>query len=228
MATCPVCELQFVPNPSRPAQQYCQRACTDRAKARRRRAPGVAARRAAREAARQAKSMQLPPTKTCAECGGQYAKGRYRYCSEPCSERARRRMDLVRYGKTPGEVDRCRKCGMSVPMKRKSCDSCLAVAVQNERQRARRRRKARQRGVVSEPYTLGEIAARDRHRCGICRKAVPMTGVVVPHPKAPTIDHVLPLAAGGHDVRANVQLAHFLCNSTKGAGGGFQQLALIG
>jgi 5-methylcytosine-specific restriction endonuclease McrA len=137
-------------------------------------------------------------------------------------------MDLVRYGKTPGEVDRCRKCGMSVPMKRKSCDSCLAVAVQNERQRARRRRKARQRGVVSEPYTLGEIAARDRHRCGICRKAVPMTGVVVPHPKAPTIDHVLPLAAGGHDVRANVQLAHFLCNSTKGAGGGFQQLALIG
>lgn len=49
----------------------------------------------------------------------------------------------------------------------------------------------------------------------------------VPHPKAPTIDHVVPLAEGGHDTRANVQLAHFLCNSIKGRGGS-QQLALIG
>lgn len=158
MATCPVCEVQFALNPSRPAQQYCRRVCTERAKARRRRAPGVAARRAEREAARQAKASQLPPaTKTCAECGGQYVGRRHRYCSEPCSKLAARRKNLVRYGKTPDEVDRCRKCGVCVPMGRKSCDSCLAVAVQNERQRARRRRKARQRGAVSEPYTLPKL-----------------------------------------------------------------------
>lgn len=49
----------------------------------------------------------------------------------------------------------------------------------------------------------------------------------VPHPKAPTIDHVLPLAAGGDDVRANVQLAHFECNWKK-RDGGTQQLMLVG
>lgn len=49
----------------------------------------------------------------------------------------------------------------------------------------------------------------------------------VPHPKAPTIDHLLPVSAGGDDVRANVRLAHFICNSRRGSGG-IVQLALVG
>jgi 5-methylcytosine-specific restriction endonuclease McrA len=51
---------------------------------------------------------------------------------------------------------------------------------------------------------------------------------VVPHPKAPTIDHVIPRAHGGDDVRANVQLAHYKCNCTKSDRHVVQQLALIG
>jgi len=52
----------------------------------------------------------------------------------------------------------------------------------------------------------------------------------VPHPLAPTIDHLIPLADGGSDSPANVATAHFLCNSTKGErhGGGGDQLTLIG
>ena len=50
----------------------------------------------------------------------------------------------------------------------------------------------------------------------------------VPHPKAPTIDHIVPLADGGDDIKANVRLAHFLCNSRRGARGGTEQLWLIG
>lgn len=73
---------------------------------------------------------------------------------------------------------------------------------------------------------LAEIAARDRRTCQLCRRRVAMTKAV-PHPKAPTIDHVLPIAAGGQDIRANVQLAHFECNWRK-SDGGTQQLALVG
>jgi len=50
---------------------------------------------------------------------------------------------------------------------------------------------------------------------------------VVPHPKAPTIDHIVPLSAGGDDTKANVQLAHFSCNTRKNVGGS-QQLRIIG
>jgi 5-methylcytosine-specific restriction endonuclease McrA len=73
---------------------------------------------------------------------------------------------------------------------------------------------------------MTEIAARDRNMCQLCGKRVAMTQRV-PHPKAPTIDHVLPLSEGGGDLKANVQLAHFGCNSSKGARGS-QQLALVG
>jgi 5-methylcytosine-specific restriction endonuclease McrA len=73
---------------------------------------------------------------------------------------------------------------------------------------------------------LAEVAARDRYRCGFCRKRVAMKQVV-PHPRAPTIDHVVPLADGGDDTRANVRLAHFLCN-VRAQTGGDKQLALCG
>jgi len=51
---------------------------------------------------------------------------------------------------------------------------------------------------------------------------------VVPHPKAPTIDHIVPLAQGGDDTRDNVQLAHFECNWRKRDAGESEQLRLIG
>ncbi|WP_410666040.1 HNH endonuclease [Amycolatopsis sp. lyj-84] len=51
--------------------------------------------------------------------------------------------------------------------------------------------------------------------CQLCGKKV-RTDVVVPHPLAATIDHVIPLARGGRHEMSNVQTAHFLCNSLKG------------
>ncbi|MDX2892491.1 HNH endonuclease signature motif containing protein [Streptomyces scabiei] len=79
---------------------------------------------------------------------------------------------------------------------------------------------------MSEPYTLAEIAARDGGRCGLCGRRVSMKWKA-PHPKSPTIDHLMPVSEGGDDSRANVQLAHWGCNSAK-CNRGSQQLALIG
>jgi hypothetical protein len=170
--------------------------------------------------------MQPTPPKTCAECGQSYREGGHRYCSPPCSLAAQRRRDLLRYGKTPEDVDRCGGCNEPVPLRRKRCDDCKAQAAREAKRRKRRAEKARRRGVIHERYTLAEIARRDRSTCKLCGKRVAMTKSV-PHPKAPTIDHILPIAAGGQDVRANVQLAHFECNWKK-SDGGTQQLALIG
>ncbi len=118
------------------------------------------------------------------------------------------------------------ECGAEIPRVRRKCDVCVQAVRAAARRRGKQRRKALKLGVPTEPYTLAEIAARDRNQCGLCRKRVAMTKAV-PHPKAPTIDHVVPLADGGDDTRANVQLAHFICNSRKCTGGS-QQLALIG
>ena len=51
--------------------------------------------------------------------------------------------------------------------------------------------------------------------CGICGHPVEF-GRKYPHPLSPCIDHIIPIAKGGHpsDI-ANLQLAHWTCNRQK-------------
>lgn len=88
------------------------------------------------------------------------------------------------------------------------------------------RARARRYGVEYEPINRVKVYKRDAWRCGLCgRKVSP--NLKSPHPLSPSLDHVVPMSLGGGHVYANVQLAHFICNSMKGAGGS-QQLALVG
>ncbi|MBF6368413.1 HNH endonuclease [Nocardia puris] len=68
---------------------------------------------------------------------------------------------------------------------------------------------------------------RDRWKCHLCKRKV-RRSAVVPHPLAPTIDHVIPLSKGGTHEPANCATAHFRCNYTKRDCGGGEQLALLG
>lgn len=92
---------------------------------------------------------------------------------------------------------------------------------------ARDRRRARQRSAFVAPVSRFEVFSRDAYRCHICWKQTDPSKVV-PHPRAPTIDHVIPLARGGTHEPANVATACFRCNSLKGDRGGGEQLALLG
>ena len=51
--------------------------------------------------------------------------------------------------------------------------------------------------------------------CGICGKPVDFS-LKYPHPMSPCIDHIIPVAKGGHpsDID-NLQLAHWCCNRQK-------------
>jgi 5-methylcytosine-specific restriction endonuclease McrA len=171
------------------------------------------------------------PTRTCVQCSVPI-EGNLKSCSAECREARAKRRYLDRKG-LASLADRavpCLRCGVEVRGTRvRVCPDCRELAERQVIRRGRRRRKARQRGVTSEAYTLAYIAERDGFRCKLCNKPVAMKQVV-PHPKAPTIDHILPLALGGEDTKANVQLAHFICNSTKGANASPRgdQLALVG
>ena len=51
--------------------------------------------------------------------------------------------------------------------------------------------------------------------CGICGKPVDFT-MKFPHPLSPCIDHIIPVAKGGHpSALENLQLAHMCCNRQK-------------
>jgi len=51
--------------------------------------------------------------------------------------------------------------------------------------------------------------------CGICGKPVDFS-YKYPHPLSPTVDHIIPVAKGGHPSDMdNLQLAHRCCNREK-------------
>lgn len=91
---------------------------------------------------------------------------------------------------------------------------------------AKERRDQAKRNAFVERVIRAKVYERDDWCCQLCGKQVNRTASV-PHPNAPTLDHILPISKGGTHEYANVQLAHFMCNSIKGSGG-TDQLRLVG
>jgi 5-methylcytosine-specific restriction endonuclease McrA len=92
---------------------------------------------------------------------------------------------------------------------------------------AAERRRIRKRMAFVENVYRKQVFERDGWKCQICGKAIPKRAKV-PEPKAPTIDHIIPLAVGGTHEMKNVQAAHFWCNANKSANAANDQLLLFG
>lgn len=222
--TCLVCGKQY--NATYSEQRACSRGC------------GVKLRH--REGSYSKKLAKWPSTKVryrdCVHCSALYVlrPGNNRiYCGvrPQCraaivAKRARERRRQRRQAQGP---IRCGDCGEAeVAFPARKCAACLEVTAKAARRRAKGNRRARHAGAtVVECIWLPIIAERDGYRCGLCRRRVNMT-LKVPHSKAPTLDHIVPLTKGGDHSKANTQLAHFLCNSRKGDRVGDIQLALFG
>jgi len=79
------------------------------------------------------------------------------------------------------------------------------------------RRKSKRRGRQGRRRINREaIFQRDGYTCWMCEKQCDPTRVV-PHPDAPTVDHLVPQSLGGAHDADNLATACFTCNSTRGA-----------
>jgi len=60
-----------------------------------------------------------------------------------------------------------------------------------------------------------KIILKTQSTCGICGKPVDVS-IKAPDPLSPTVDHIVPIAKGGHpSAMENLQLAHAACNRQK-------------
>jgi hypothetical protein len=122
---------------------------------------------------------------------------------------------------------RCTRCGEAfmAATGRGIARYCSFRCLRND---GKDRRRAKERLAAGASVRRWEIFERDHWRCQLCGKKV-NRGKTVPHPMAPVLDHILPLAALGRHDPSNVQCAHFLCNSIKAAGvhGAGEQLRLV-
>ena len=134
----------------------------------------------------------------------------------------------------------CAGCGNEAKVRRKGsrfCSvRCYNVSVGNQvdversqayrdkRRRERISRRARENGAYRAEVDPRDVFKADGYRCHLCGRKCDQ-GKEVPHPKAPTVDHVVPLSAGGDHGPANCRTACFRCNNSKGNRGGGEQFA---
>lgn len=169
-------------------------------------------------------SCRRTRTFPCEVCGRPVPKNinyQARSCGGDCTEELRRR------GRHP--CWECGRPGVSTSPTRR-CSDCA-----DERRRILGRgqthkQRAKVYGRKYVPIKAIEIYERDRWVCQICKRRVPKDKKV-PHPLAPTLDHIIPMSCeGGDHVHENVRLAHFRCNIRRGVGNADEavQLLLVG
>lgn len=152
---------------------------------------------------RRGKPLGLIHTK-CLQCGERLSANKSKYCSAPCNVRHLRG--------TPHTTD-CVICGTKFPTRQRSktCSDDCAVALRRSGGHIRR---AKVRGLGWEIFSKAEIFERDGWVCQICCE--PTDRVVHwRHPRAPSLDHIIPVKLGGPHTRANTQCSHLMCNFIK-------------
>lgn len=170
---------------------------------------------------------QWPMTSKCRECGDPFTAQAHAGAErqESCSS-CRRRVARV-----------CAGCGCGIePGVSRRCDPCRRERRSEIRRAERRRRRKAGGGEGSyrqrckkygAPYTKVSRKAvldRDGWQCVFCGVALLrghafIAGTKTPHPRCPTIDHIVPLSFGpsspGH-VFDNCQAACWVCNCERG------------
>jgi 5-methylcytosine-specific restriction endonuclease McrA len=62
-----------------------------------------------------------------------------------------------------------------------------------------------------------KLMARQKGRCNYCRQPMTRPDPSRPHPSEATLDHIVPLSAGGSNGVRNLVLACRACNERKGS-----------
>lgn len=141
------------------------------------------------------------------------------YCDVPAGHPARRPQLESRVW-TAGW---CAECGRAFVDRQGQARYCSSLCTKRA---GRRRWKVKADRLVA-PSVRRYVYRRDRWMCQACHTRVAWTKVV-PHPRAPTIDHIIPQSEGGDHNPANLRTTHFKCNWERGNRGGDEQLALVG
>lgn len=144
-----------------------------------------------------------------------------RMAAEYERECKRRGAQVVKLLKHAERIHRCPICG-TITDKPKYCSTDCARKAWNANHEAKRRSKI-ENVLVDKDITIEALHQRDKGVCQICGGLCDWGDFYfkdkyfVVGDNYPTIDHIIPLAKGGEHSWENVQLAHFSCNSAKGA-----------
>jgi len=145
---------------------------------------------------------------------------RRRLCSAAC-----RAEDARRKGRNPARpAFECKGCGQrhqprAGMIERVFCSRrCAKRATAKKRGPQNHEGRAKRAGVPRRHNVHPlRVFARDKWRCQLCGVATPKRLRGTCHDRAPELDHIVPLSAGGAHTYDNVQCACRRCNNKKGS-----------
>jgi hypothetical protein len=162
----------------------------------------------------------------CPECAVIHALKRRQFCSESCRVTAHLRIADSRKVKT--EPRKCAECAKMFKPR-----SATGVFCSHKCGRARywresnNIRRARLRSALVERFDPFEVFDRDGWRCHMCGAGTPKRLRGTCEDRAPELDHIVPLAAGGEHSKLNTACSCRRCNLQK-ADKPMGQMLLIG
>lgn len=149
---------------------------------------------------------------TCRRCGKVALRAypdRAKYCSERCHRDAVADERRSRWDKSARICPHCKQT--FIPMHpsnyycSKRCKSILEWDTKN----------ARKRAAFVEPVVTYEVFRRDNWKCQLCGVRTLESKRGTTHPRAPQLDHIVPLSKGGEHSYRNTQCACLRCNLSK-------------
>lgn len=171
--------------------------------------------------ARQARraGLVVRPDRECMWCLLEFSptSDRQTCCSSKCRSGLSQHYRMHRHPRAC-HLQFCMDCGNTYPPSRMRmrCAECHEASELERRGLAHARRLAvLRRGAPG----LNWRAVGERHGwiCALCGDFVTVEPGTPACPGGATVDHILPIVAGGEHVWENVQLAHWSCNLRKGA-----------
>lgn len=154
-------------------------------------------------------------SRRCAHCSAPYVpkqlKAAAAYCSRSCKDKAKNaRLAAARLASKPADR-RCIRCGGVMPREmRTDALFCSEQCSYKTHALPRSLRVNADQGDRIGSDRLA-ICERDGWKCGICGEPVD-DNLRHPDPMCASLDHILPLSAGGTDDLSNLRLTHLLCN----------------
>lgn len=199
---CPLCDKTFIP--THPNQKYCTPECKHENR----------------------DKIRRPETYKCKGCGEPFSpkrKDSRTFCGRECTQRYQcsEVMDDAKYAVPDGATEKrpCFNCDEPFPVKpgdrkRKYCSPrCRKKSAARIAGSTRRKNLKGARVETVDPY---EICERDKWRCHLCGVRTPKRLRGTFDPRAPEVDHILPITAGGTHNYANLACACRDCNQKKG------------
>jgi hypothetical protein len=136
-------------------------------------------------------------------------RGRYRlFCDYRCRKRKIQVLEPCR------ELS-CPHCNLVFMQKQHGQKFC-SVSCQKKVEWSNRNHRRRLITDGGELFSALEIFRRDRWKCQLCGIRVLKSKRGTPDPRAPELDHIIPLSRGGEHSRLNTQCACRKCNMAKG------------